>query len=246
MTLPEIGSNVLLTVMGIFVGWLLPVLRQRIRTYRARRFWRPFSRAERLRVVVGKFDEFEAFERSGFVGVGDVEALTELQAIWSDNHLGQLRERYVGNSASEDLPNDLILIGGPDANWVTRAVLDQRGGVLELGDPSRHVVSITDNTTGLRYSPAQTGHDHETDWGVIKMGPNPWEPTRHVLIIAGAFGIGTWAGPQLLRQKEFLMNPVVRSGQPFECLYKVDAVRGVPVRTTLELLYPINANAKRA
>jgi hypothetical protein len=40
------------------------------KTRKPRKFWRPFL-SEDLHIVLGRFGEFEEFERSGFIGVGD-------------------------------------------------------------------------------------------------------------------------------------------------------------------------------
>lgn len=243
----DVGLKAVPPLITFAAGRLWPVVHQRIRTSRTRRFWRPFSHSDSVRVVLGTFGGLNSWEESGLVGVGDVQALHELQRTWSDNRLGDLEIVFAGEEQRSIVGGDMVLLGGPDVNWVTRIVSDVDPGVIQFGDPKLHVISMRDLVSNAIHSPA--GGDREAltrDVGVIKFIPNPFSEGHHVIVIAGAFGFGTWAGPILMRSKAFLEHPVVRSGRYFECLITVPVVAGVPEDPKIENLYARNTRlAKR-
>src|SRR5258708_3333378 len=72
--LPKDGVRYL---AGAASCWALHSGHNRLRGRRARAVWRPFLGGD-LRVVIGRFGEFDAFELSGMVGLGDARALDEL------------------------------------------------------------------------------------------------------------------------------------------------------------------------
>lgn len=104
--------------------------------------------------------------------------------------------------------------------------MDRAGTTLRFGDPEYHEVTISDLATGRQFIPrisSQTGEDY----GLIVRLPGS-EMLHHAaaVVIGGSFGYGTWAGARLVREKQFLEHPVVRSKSPFECLYKTEVVDG--------------------
>ena len=232
--LTELGINV---VIALAVA-VTPVVVRLVRTFRARRFWRPFSDADRVRVVVGKNEDLPDWERSGLVGAGDVEALGELQKVWFENHLGHLKTVFTKGQDGDVISENLILLGGPDANWATLLVAESVGGSLKFGDPTRNVITITDAGAGKTYSPGER-NGQQIDYGVLKLTSNPYSPERSLLIVAGAFGHGTWGGIKLMRTKSFLTHPIVTSGQHFECLFRVEVVGDKPVNPEIEEIYPL-------
>src|SRR5690242_12633632 len=78
--------------LGYVIGWASPRIRQQVRTRRARRFWRPFAELDHLRVLCGghRGKYFDSWEASGLAGIGDVNAIAELQDIFFINGLGRL------------------------------------------------------------------------------------------------------------------------------------------------------------
>jgi hypothetical protein len=63
---------------------------------------------------------------------------------------------------------------------------------------------------------------------------NPFSNGKYALYIAGCFGYGTWAGSRFVLSEEFLSNPLVKSGEPFECIIKTEVFYDAP--QTIELL----------
>lgn len=84
--------------------------------------WRAFV-AGQPRFVLGRFSQFETFEASGVMGVGDAACLTELSSFTRARYRLEIPVTYADEMGGGDLSDDLISIGGPDNNSVTRDVL---------------------------------------------------------------------------------------------------------------------------
>jgi hypothetical protein len=52
-------------------------------------------------------------------------------------------------------------------------------------------------------SPTLCGHP-EIDYGIIVRAVNPFNPAAEILVIAGAYGYGTWGGAELISNESFL------------------------------------------
>ena len=111
-------------LVGAAAGWVLKVGRDRLRTRRVRAFWRPFI-SDDLRIVVGGFQEFRDFERSGVLGIGDAIALGELQYYLARIGGFDPQVAYSGRFDGDALKHTIIAIGGPDANKVTRDMVEK-------------------------------------------------------------------------------------------------------------------------
>jgi hypothetical protein len=99
--------------------------------WRARHFWRGLL-AGRPAIVLSKHRVLGRFEASGLVGAGDLAALRELTEHFA--RIGFKRHHTVYNdepiwaddgAESALLRGNLILLGGPDSNRVTREVLER-------------------------------------------------------------------------------------------------------------------------
>jgi hypothetical protein len=221
-------------VGGYLIGWVAPKAHRWRRTRRTRKFWKPFSKRDQVSVIMGGDRSFPTFEASGLVGVGDVMALTELQAIFDENRLGRLPITLATSPREAHLETaDLILIGGPDMNWATKAVASRLPARFTFGNPDDREIQIKDQKTGTVYRPSDPGERDIHDVGLIKLVPNPFDTRRKVLLIAGAFGHATFAGVKLTGQKDFLKHPLIAAGSLFECLFSVDIVANEPLAPTI-------------
>lgn len=136
-------SEVVLGVVASFLAFVLGLAWRRLTklvvNYRARRFWRPLVERH-LTVVLGRLP-LPQFEASGVVGAGDNIALRELSDYLHRigfRHFSLLYHDESGwNSSSTITPltGNLILLGGPDANSLTREVI----GRITLGLEFREV-----------------------------------------------------------------------------------------------------------
>lgn len=227
--LVDIGINLIAALVGFWIGWVWQRLRKAVQTRRARRFWRPFV-AGRLQIVVGRFLEFSSFEQSGFLGVGDAIGLSELSARLKELGLHDLVVSYADRLDGDSLKTNLILIGGPDANAVTREAVTRIGSTLQFGNPASYELVIYDSQTKRGFAPLRRMDSEKitTDYGIILKTTNPFAPTKQILIIAGSFGYGTWAGIRFVNSKQFIDCPLVQAGRPVECLVEVDIAFDTP------------------
>jgi hypothetical protein len=119
-------STLVAFILGLGWQWL----RHLVTHFRARRFWRSLLRGE-LTVVLGRFRDLPDFEASGVVGAGDNIALSSLTGYFSRIGFRRFTVYYNDQlgwselTETSPLRKNLILIGGPDANSLTRAVLQR-------------------------------------------------------------------------------------------------------------------------
>ena len=229
-------------LVGAAAGWALKVGRDRWRSRRARAFWRPFL-TDDLCIVVGRFQkEFKDFERSGFLGAGDAVALAELQHYLAKIGAPEPQLFYADQLQGDSLKHTMISLGGPDANAVTREAAKLIGSTLRFGDPSGHEISILDTAANppRHFSPQPLDRDGSgTDYGVILRAPSPFAPGKQIMIVAGSFGHGTWAGTRFVTSPAFLALPQSRAQHALECLVKTDVVGDTPQRIQLEVVRSI-------
>jgi hypothetical protein len=243
--------QVLIGLLTAFIGFLLgytwKISRRRITYWRARRFWRPFVSGD-LKIVVDRFRQFDAFEASGFVGVGGMQAVAEVISFLDDvgfRRLGRTLDIvYHDQLEGDSYGANLICIGGPDAKKVTEFMLKRIEHTIALGDPEQHIIRMHDTKTGEGYSPkARNDRDGRRmitlDYGLLVKCPNPVDRRHSVLVIAGSFGYRVWAGVKLARSPEFLRNQLVSQGVALECLYKTEVIKEAPQRPDIVLMRQI-------
>jgi hypothetical protein len=127
-------SEVFWGVLSTFAAFLVGLAWQRLSRVamhlRARRFWRPLVSHDST-VVVGSFRDLPGFEASGVIGMGDNIALNDLQRYFAGIGFKRFTVHYsdrlewAGADDHDPLQGNLILLGGPDANKVTRLVLER-------------------------------------------------------------------------------------------------------------------------
>jgi hypothetical protein len=223
----------------------------------ARKFWRPLVSGD-LKIVLGRFVKIRTkcgeldlteWEATGLVGMGDVNAATFLESFLDDlgvRRLGQTFDVVDHDQISEDLSHtNLICLGGPDVNRITRKILAKKmDNTFVPGEYRKNEISFYDRMQDKWFSPksddGEDGHKTVTlDRGLIIRAPNPWNRSKAVLIIAGSFGYGTWAGVLLARSPEFLSDQRVTQARFIECLYETDIDRGIPLTPRIIDVRPI-------
>lgn len=236
----DLSINLIAALVGFGIGWLWKEIRKKIKTRRARIFWKPFVSGE-LQVVIGRFSEFKAFERSGFIGIGSAMGLTELYNFFKKIGLHDFTVLYSDLIEGNSLKTNLILLGGPDANSISREALSRIKSTIKLGDPDLHEISIQDTKFKKLYSPRidENSNKLRTDYGLILKTKNPFNHNKQLLLIAGSFGYGTWAGIRYITSKEFLKNRIVSEGTSLECLIETDITLETPQQIKLITLRPI-------
>jgi hypothetical protein len=133
----EIFWGVLTTFTAFLVGLAWQHLTRGLIHLRARRFWRPLVTHDSV-VVVGSFRDLPGFEASGVIGMGDNIALNDLERYFAGIGFKRFTVHYsdhmewTGAGHLSPLHGNLILLGGPDANQVTKLILER----VTLGTPS--------------------------------------------------------------------------------------------------------------
>ncbi|GAA3068006.1 hypothetical protein GCM10010448_59170 [Streptomyces glomeratus] len=108
-----------------------------VRDRQAREFWPQFTERD-LTVVVG-LHQLTGWEPSGFIGVGDAFALSELQQHFIRIGAPSPLITYSDRLDSPSRRNPLILIGGPDGNGITNEVMQRLVGHRPVRNiPARH------------------------------------------------------------------------------------------------------------
>jgi hypothetical protein len=235
--------NLAAGLIGFWIGWIWQKGKKLIGFRKARHFWKPFADGK-LRVIIGRFLEFKSFEESGFVGLGCAIGLTELSAYFEEVGLKEFTVSYADRLDGDDLKTNLVLLGGPDANAVTREVIPRISSELQLGNPTNYEISIYDSQTTKMYAPSRSPLTNEIDkdYAVIIRAENPFAPTKQILLIAGSYGYGTWAGVRFAISKQFLDNSIVAENKSLECLIETDIVRETPQDIRLIILRSLEGN----
>jgi len=223
--------QVLLGLIVIFLGFLIArlwaVSSRGLRYWMpAWKFWWPFLSGD-LKIVMSKFNEFNGWEASGLVGVGGMQAAIETVKLFDDlglRRIGRKMDIVYHDQADGNLyESNIVCIGGPDANSVTKLILTEIDHTFNPGDPERNEVSFLDAKTGKTYDP-DPGFDH----GLIIKTRSPFDERRQILVLIGSFGYGVWAAARLMTSKQFLHHKCVKGGRSFECLLRAKVIKGVP------------------
>jgi hypothetical protein len=107
---------------------------------------------------------------------------------------------------------------------ITRHILRLIGVV---SSPQWRIPVILDTNNQRLYQPLKDGEKILADCGVIIRAPNPFNPTKTVVILCGSYGYGTWAAVEYAQSRTFLSQVPHRSGA-IECVFMVDVVRDTP------------------
>lgn len=233
---------------------------------RARSFWKPLLEGE-LVVVVGQHRTLSPYERSGLVGLGSVRALTELTRYFSDLGFKNYRVFYNDLLSWRDdeespLKHNLLLIGGPDANAVTREVIARintgiRVAYLEHKDSHPRVLTqdeaanrrsregfvpcpewltpvFVDDKSGHLYVPAGASDAPTSDYGMLVRTRNPFQSHKEVVVLAGGYGHGTLAATRYALSESFLK--AIHKQKTLELLVRAEVVQDDPQDARIQVL----------
>jgi hypothetical protein len=231
---PDITSNLIAAAIGGVLVWSTTTARRRLKLFRARRFWRALGRRQPL-IVLGAHDfgPRRRWARAGVVGMGDIEALVEIEA--------QLRKLGFAGKITEskqltprELSSDLVLVGGPVANDVTRTMLAKLDGVLSYAfaeDPDHEAHVVFDRQSGHALAPRyEKSGCPVSDHALIIRAPNPLAPdTSELVIVAGCWEHGTAAAAEKLGDRKLLRK--LKKMKHFEVLVETTVVNGAHYNT---------------
>jgi hypothetical protein len=178
---------------------------------------------------------------SSLMGTGDALALGQVLGALHTLNAQNYKILPSHNFPGDRLQGNLILIGGPDANEITEKVVERLSMRLKFGDPNSHIISITDSSNGKIYIPKRNASNIAVeDYGVIVKAPNPFNPEKTVILLAGSFGHGTHGAATVLAS-EYLLNQIsiAAEGKSFEAIVHTDVVNDWPQTPTLIQVYPL-------
>ncbi|MGW5718495.1 hypothetical protein ACWEVP_20165 [Amycolatopsis sp. NPDC003865] len=233
---PDISSNLIAAAIGGALVWSATTARRRLKLFRARRFWRALGGRHPL-IVLGAHDfgSQRRWARAGVVGMGDIGALVEIEAqLRKLGFAGRLAESK--QLSPRELSSDLVLIGGPVANAVTRTMLAKLRGTISFDfadDPEHEAAVIHDLRAGRVLAPQYDESGYPvSDHAVIIRTPNPLAPdTSELVIVAGCFEHGTEAAAGKLGDRKFLRR--LKRMKHFEALVETTVVDGAHYDTRL-------------
>lgn len=239
--LVSVIANLVAAVLGFWLGWLWQRIHTQRRRARALRFWKKFLGKD-FKVVVGRWTgAFQAHEPSGFVGVGDANALSDLDTTFENLGIERTLPSYADQLHGDELDTNLIVIGGPVANPLSHKILEKLKPCLTFGYHDSDDFGIYDVLEQKYYVPEQDEETQEVqkDYSVVIRAPNPFAPEKRILLIAGSFGFGTWAGVRFVSSPKFQDEALAQAEFPIECLIDADVVFGAPQTPSLLVLRKI-------
>ena len=239
-------------LIGYIIGRIWQTVVDQVPYRHVKRFWRPLL-GDSIQIVICRF-AFGPFVEPGLTGAGDALAMRELTSFFAKARVRRVSAVYVDES-SVDRTKNLILLGGPDTNAVTKDALELMGSRLQfsyLNPPSMETVVIHD----LSAESNAEGRDHsiyvtvpgKIDYGVIIRAPNPFNPDRWIIILAGAHGYGSWGSASLALDDKFArqldkLGP--RGDAPYlECIFSVRIFDRRPLAPEIIALRAIPSVAK--
>jgi hypothetical protein len=199
-------------LIGYVIGRIWQQVVDRLRYRRARNFLGPAVKGG-VQVVASRFSLTDFNEPTGLVGGGDALALRELSGFFDAIGLKGIDTVFVDEGRLNARGN-LILLGGLDTNRVTMAamelfkpnvtVVDPGPGMsMEVHDlaPAGGPQANAEKSLKVQSYKAIPG---KVDYGIVIRAPNPFDTSKAMIIIAGAYGYGSWAGIDLIQQPTFL------------------------------------------
>lgn len=200
-----------------------------------RAFWLPLVEGG-LQIVLGRFLEFDDFEQSGLLGVGDAVAMTELRAGLESLGFPGIPISYADRLDGDALKTNLVLLRGPDANRLTCEAVRRVGSTLKFGDPDRHVIALFDSIEDQMFVPRRDRHGViENDYGIVFSCKNPFSASKRIVLAAGSFGYGTWACVRFLLSNDFLSHPLAVQTTEAEFLIETEILWEAPQNIKLHV-----------
>lgn len=198
-------------IVGVII-FILGYISQKI--YKIIYFSRPLqkiwgfeNKKEEICVVTGNI-EHGVWKH--LMATGDIRTYGEVMSVLRNNY----KKELVNNFFSKEFhPHQLrkynvISIGGPKWNWVTRKILEELGNPfkfdLENGQlvdrrynpPKRYDVEIENRNNGVK-----------ADYGIIIKTTNPYKNDKNILIFMGYTTYGVLAAVRCLSEfKEYIMK----------------------------------------
>lgn len=205
-------------------------------------FWRSFF-DRKTSVVIGTYysERFRAWEASTMMGTGDALALGKMLGVLNRVGVKGIEVVPTYNFSGDRYQNNLILLGGPDANEVTRRVFERLSTKLKFGNPDKNEISLRDSKSGTGYfSKYDSRNQVVGDYGMAFKTKNPFNPEATVIIIAGCFGFGTCAAAEIFENDNLIcQGDGYQVNSEFEALVYSDIINDWVQSPILIQYYPL-------
>ena len=109
----DIVNELIAGAIAAIIGFFAKKIWDKYKTRKARKFWKKIL-TQKYYVVVGRFNKFIDYEKSGFIGAGDVKGVTEMKMYFAKNNLKDFDWKYSDEISGEEIKENLILIGFAD------------------------------------------------------------------------------------------------------------------------------------
>ena len=188
---------------------------------------------QRITIVTRIFEDptKREFEQSGLIGVGDARALAVLESRFKSIRFGDYEIRYAHQVPGELLnSSNLICVGGPDANSITRDALN-RLDVSTYTPRSPHDPRPSFRMRG-------EGFDYCTLGFVSNPYSNEHDKKWLLFLFGHTSGYGTWAAAEAVTTKAVRMRKMGPGG--FSAFLRTEVVRERPQQVRLLDFRPIN------
>ena len=227
----EIISN----LIGMGFGVAITKIYEYIKFRRPlRKFWRKFLK-EGCAVIVPSVPESYS-EASLLGGVSDLRAQAEIAGTLSSLNPQKEIRCLEARFAAPWLSGNLVLIGGPITNSVTRRFIQEfkRNGRL-LFDFQNHDLCIYVGEERRRWMAEWNSEgDITLDYGLIYRGSNPYDERYEIIILAGCHGFGTYGAAKAVLKPE-IVNEL--AGRELIAVIKIHVYEGIPQTPILVFSY---------
>ena len=192
-----------------------------------------------VRLVLGRFSQFNDYEKTGLLGAGDAAALAEVSSFLRSRGAGDIETRFADQDS--DLASNMLILGGPDANPLTKEVLGHTGATIGVDG-----ITIVDRQTARRYDAISLDNTNiATDRGAILSAPNPFSTRHRVIALFGCFGFGTWAAARFVTRPELWPDNLAADADDFEAIISAPVVNGGPQQARIEMFRPLATPSSR-
>ena len=189
-------------------------------------FWKSFF-DNKTTIVIGTYygDRFRAWEASTLMGTGDALALGIIMGVLNNVGITDIDVVPTYNFSGDRYQNNLILLGGPDANSLSREFYNKLNSNLKFGNPDINELTLYDSKEKSKYLPKYGENGRVIgDFGFAFKTENPYNPDTNVILLAGCYGFGTCSAAQLFESNRLLgeINKSEKGG--FEALVYSDVI----------------------
>lgn len=190
-------------------------------------FWKSFFNYKTT-IVIGTYygERFRAWEASTLMAAGDAIALGTMMGVLNNVGIKDIDVVPTYNFSGDRYQNNLILLGGPDANKLTREVYNKLETNFRFGNPDKNEITLYDSKEKMKYSPKYNSNNEVVgDYGFAFKSKNPFNPETDVIILAGCFGFGTCSAAQIFETNRIIQEIEKNEKEEFEVLVYSDVIK---------------------